>query len=193
MNMKRMIWMFASLFLLASCGLALGQTDKPAAHLGAGQVLDLMVANAEREIVAAADAMPEDKYSFVPTGGEFKGVRTFAEQVKHLAAANYQLGARILGEKPPAGTVGAKSESAPDSVKTKAEIMEHLKGSFAYLHKAVGTVDERNILEPIQGASGTWQKTRLGLAVDAIAHSYDHYGQMVAYLRANGIVPPASR
>jgi hypothetical protein len=193
MNMKRMIGMFASLFLLASSGLALGQMDKPGENLGAGQVLDLMVENAEGEIVPAADAMPEGKYSFAPTGGEFKGVRTFAEQVKHLAAANYQLGARILGEKPPAGTVGTKSESAPDSIKTKAEIMEHLKGSFAYLHKAVGTVDERNIIEPIQGATGTWQKIRLGLAVDAIAHSYDHYGQMVEYLRMNGIVPPASR
>jgi hypothetical protein len=193
MNRKKKNWTLASLFLLASCGLALGQMDKAAEHLGTGQVLDLMVANAEREIVPAADAMPEGKYSFAPTSGEFHGARTFAEQVKHLAAANYQLGARILGEKPPAGTVGTKSESAPDSVKTKAEIMEHLKGSFAYLHKAVGTVDERNIVEPIQGASGTWEKTRLGLAVDAIAHSYDHYGQMVEYLRANGIVPPASR
>jgi hypothetical protein len=191
--MKERNWILAAVALVASCGLALGQTGKPTEHFGAGQVVDVMVANAEREIVPAADAMPEDKYSFAPASGAFQGVRTFAEQVKHLAAANYQLGARILGEKPPAGTVGTKSETAPDSVKTKAEILEHLKGSFAYLHKAVGTIDEKNAVEPIQGASGTWQKTRLGLAVDAIAHSYDHYGQMVEYLRMNGIVPPASR
>src|ERR1700731_3815125 len=108
MNMKRVIWMFASLFLLASCGLALGQTDKATEHFGAGQVLDVMVANAEREIVPAADAMPESKYSFAPTGGEFKGVRTFAEQVKHLAAANYQLGAHVLGERPPHDEQGEK-------------------------------------------------------------------------------------
>jgi uncharacterized damage-inducible protein DinB len=191
--MKKTNGMLAVLLLVASCRFALGQADKPGEHLAAGQVLDAMVTNAEREIVPAADAMPEDKYSFAPTGGEFKGVRTFAEQVKHLAAANYQLSARILGEKPPAGTVGTKSETAPDSVKTKAEIMEHLKCSFAYLHKAVATIDEKNTVEPIKGASGTWQRTRLGLAVDAIAHSYDHYGQMVEYLRMNGIIPPASR
>ncbi len=191
--MKKGNWMFAALLLLASCRFMLGQTDKQGGDFGAGQVLDLMVTNAEREIVPAADAMPEDKYSFAPAGGEFKGVRTFAGQVKHLAAANYQLSARILGEKPPAGTVGTKNETAPDAVKTKAEIMEHLKGSFAYLHKAVATIDERNAVEPIKGASGTWQRTRLGLAVDAIAHSNDHYGQMVEYLRMNGIVPPASR
>src|ERR1700687_2237501 len=155
MNMKGSVWIFASLFLLASCGLALGPTDKPVEHFGTGQVLDVMVTNAEREIVPAADAMPEDKYSFVPTGGEFKGARTFAEQVKHLEAANHQLGAQMMGEKPPAGTVGTKSETAPDSVKTKAEIMDHLRGSFAYLHKAMATIDEKNAVEPIQGTSGT--------------------------------------
>ena len=71
--------------------------------------------------------------------------------------------------------------------------MEYLRGSFAILHRAVATVDERNLTSPIDGLTGTWQRTRLGLLVDAFAHSSDHYGQMVEYLRANGIVPPASR
>jgi DinB superfamily len=194
--MKNRNGMLVALLLLASCRFALGQMEKPWEQLDAGQVLDAWVTNAEREIVSAAQAMPEDKYSFVPfvpTGGDFKGARTFAEQVKHLAAANYQLSARILQENPPAGTVGTKNETAPDSVKTKAEIMEHLKGSFAYLHKAAASIHEKNTVEPIPGATGTWQRTRLGLAVDAIAHSYDHYGQIVEYLRMNAIVPPASR
>ncbi len=122
-----------------------------------------------------------------PSNGEFKGVRSFADQVKHLAAANYQLGAGVLGEEPPAGT---RDESAPDSVKTKAQIMEYLKGSFAVLHRAANSIDERNMNEPILKKGN---RTRLWLVVDAVAHSSNHYGQMVEYLRMNGIVPPASR
>jgi uncharacterized damage-inducible protein DinB len=155
-----------------------------------GQVLDAFVSNAEREIVPAAEAMPEDKYAFAPSDGQFQGVRTFAQQVKHLAAANYQLGARILGEDPPHHE---QNESAPDSVRSKREVLEYLRGSFTYLRSAVATIDEHNSVQPIAGIKGTWQRTRLGAAVDAIAHSYDHYGQMVEYLRMNGVIPPASR
>jgi len=163
---------------------------KTAEHPSASEVLDALVSNAEKEIVPAAEAMPEEKYDFAPTNGEFSGVRTFAEQVKHLGAANYQLAARILGETPPHGE---RNETAPDSVKTKADVIEYLKGSFVYLHKAVATVNANHLVDPIPGIKGTWQRTRLGSAIDAIAHSYDHYGQIVEYLRMNGIIPPASR
>ena len=157
---------------------------------GISEVLDELVTNAEKEIVPAAEAMPEEKYAFAPINGEFKGVRTFAEQVKHLAAANYQLAARILGEAPPHNE---RNESAPDSIRTKEEIVEYLEGSFVYLHKAVNTINKENLVDPIPGIKGTWQRTRLGIAVDALAHSCDHYGQMVEYLRMNAVVPPASR
>ncbi|HEX4663768.1 MAG TPA: DinB family protein [Terriglobales bacterium] len=169
--------------------MALPQTS-PTDHFTAAQVLEERVSAAEKEIVPAAEAMPEDKFSFAPTDGEFKGVRTFGEQVKHLAAANYQLSACILGEAPPHGE---RNESAPESVRSKQEVVEYLKGSFVSLHRAVASVDKKNLTAPISGTKGTWQRTRLGLAIDAIAHSYDHYGQVVEYLRMNGIVPPASR
>jgi uncharacterized damage-inducible protein DinB len=152
-----------------------------------GQALDVWIANTEKEVVAAADAMPEEKYAFAPTAGEFTGVRTFAEQVKHLSAANYQLAARILDENP---SHGEHNETAPDSIKGKAQIMEYVRGSFAALHRAVVTISETNMLDPL-GSRGP--RNRLESAVDAVAHSYDHYGQMVEYLRMNGIVPPASR
>jgi hypothetical protein len=70
--------------------------------------------------------------------------------------------------------------------------MDYLKGSFEALHRAVAAVNERNLLEPLL-VSPRRQNTRLQLAIDAVTHSYDHYGQMVEYLRMNGIVPPASR
>lgn len=144
----------------------------------------------EQQVVPAAEAMPESEYAYAPKGGAFAGVRTFAEQLKHLAAANWQLGSKALGVAPPSGT---HDEEAPPSVRTKAEILTYLRGSFDCLHRAIVTVDDRNLMEPIAGLSGTWQRTRLGLIVDALAHSSDHYGQIVEYLRANSIVPPASR
>lgn len=152
------------------------------------QALDFWITNTEKEVVSAAEAMPEGRYSFAPTAGEFTGVRTFAEQVKHLSAANYELAARILGEKPRHGEHG---EAAPDSIKSKAQIMDYVKGSFAELHRAVASIGQENMLGPLDASPGP--RTRLECAVDAVAHSYDHYGQMVEYLRMNGIVPPASR
>jgi hypothetical protein len=160
------------------------------APLTASQVLDAWVGNVESELVPAAIALAGDKFDFAPVKGEFHGVRTFGGQIKHVAASNYQIGAKILGEKPPHGEHG---EAAPEWVRSKPEMVEYLKGSFAYLHRAMPSIGDDALTEPIPGAGGTWQRTRLGLAVDAVAHSYDHYGQMVEYLRMNGVVPPASR
>lgn len=178
-------------FIRSEFALPVAQTDAPAEHREMArtvtQVLEFWVTNTEKLLVAAADAMPEERYSFAPAAGEFKGVRTFAEQVKHLAAANYQLGAAVLGEEPPAGT---KNETAPDSIESKEEIMRYLKGSFACLHRAAAAIDEKNMDEPV-AAKGN--RTRLWLIVDALVHSSNHYGQIVEYLRTNGIVPPASR
>jgi uncharacterized damage-inducible protein DinB len=154
--------------------------------------LDFWISNTEKEVVSAADAMPEDKYSFAPTGGEFTGVRTFAEQVKHLAANNYRMAARILGQ---TATPDQETETGPDNVRSKAQIMGYVRGSFVALHGAAATITAENALTSVWPARvGTsHQNTRVQFVVDAVAHSYDHYGQMVEYLRMNGIVPPASR
>ena len=154
------------------------------------QVLDHSVSNAEQEFVSAADAMPADKFGFAPSNGEFKGVRTYGEQIKHVAAVNYMFGAAILGEKVP---VDVGDESGPASLKTKAEIMTYLKDSFTYVHKAILTINEKNLVEPMKSPFGEGTVTRLSLATSVSAHASDHYGQMVEYLRMNGIVPPSSR
>jgi hypothetical protein len=187
--MKNMKVLF-SLVLFAASGLALAQDAKPAEHRTVAQVLDRSLAGVENEFVSAAGAMPEDKYSFAPTNGEFKGVRTFAQQVKHVAAVNYMVGAAILEEKPPIDLGG---ENGPDSLKTKAEIEKFLKDSFSYVHKAVGTINDGNLLSPIKSPFGQNMVTRLGMASLIVGHCFDHYGQMVEYLRMNSIVPPASR
>ena len=165
----------------------IAQVAKPAEPRTVSQVVDFWVTNTEQLLVPAADAMPEAKYPFAPTTGEFSGVRTFAEQVKHLAAANYQLAAATLGEEPPAGT---DHETAPDAVKSKGQIMDYLKGSFTSLHRAAAAINESNMDDPIPSKGN---RTRLLMLIDAIAHSSNHYGQMVEYLRMNNIVPPASQ
>ena len=154
------------------------------------QVLDHTVSSTESEFVSAAAAMPEDKFGFAPSTGEFKGVRSYGEQIKHVAAVNYMFGAAILGEKVP---VDVGDESGPASLKTKAEILTYLKDSFAYVHKAVLTINDKNLVEPLKSPFGEGKVTRLSLATSVAAHGFDHYGQMVVYLRTNGIVPPASR
>src|SRR5271166_459779 len=154
------------------------------------QVFDRNLTNTEKEVVSAAEAMPDDKFNFAPTQGEFKGVRTFAQQIKHIAAVNYMLGAGILGEKPP---IDLKGENGPDSITSKADVMKFLKDSFAYAHKAANSIDEANVLGLVQSPFGPNKVTRLSLAIGMLSHPFDHYGQMVEYLRMNGIIPPASR
>jgi hypothetical protein len=185
--MRNTKWLLAVPFLLMLASAKPAQKTPTAERQPISEILNFWVTKTEQLVVPAAEAMAESKYSFAPSNGEFKGVRTFAEQVKHLAAANYQLGAGVLGEQPPAGT---SDETAPDSIRSKAEIIAYLKGSFACLHRAAASIDEKNANEP-QKLKG--DRTRLWLLIDALVHSSNHYGQMVEYLRMNEIVPPASR
>ena len=171
--------------------IAAAQSAKPKEqHRSVTQVLDSTVTNLEHEFVPAADAMPEEKFGFAPTNGEFKGVHTFAQQIKHVAAVNYELGAEILEQKPPVDT---GDEAGPASVTSKADILKYLKDSFVYVHKAIASINESNLVGTVKSPFGEGSVTRLGLATTVAAHGFDHYGQMVEYLRMNGIVPPASR
>ena len=211
-----MSWMFASLHLLASGSIMLAQTERPGRIVPVAQpgmavaqehaderaaaldgqrerrALQVFLKLGQAIIVSAAEAMPADKYGFAPTDGEFKGVRTFGQQVKHLAATNHILAAAALGEQPP-GDAG--DEAGPETVRTKAEILDYLNGSFAHLGTAIDAVGDKNAtvksspISPLKSA----ETTRLALTVEAMIHAFDHYGQMVEYLRMNGIVPPASR
>jgi hypothetical protein len=183
--------LIAVCWILALAAMAAAQANNPKPeHRTVTMVLDRTVSNMESEFVPAADAMPEDKFGFAPTQGEFKNVRTFAQQIKHVAAVNYELGAALLQEKPP---VDIGDESGPASVRSKADILNFLKDSFEYVHKAIATINEKNVVETVRSPFGEGKVSRLGLATMVAAHGFDHYGQMVVYLRMNGIIPPASR
>src|ERR1700688_4008267 len=141
--MKTITAILGSGLILCSFELAQAQTQTKDEKKTLSQVVDSATQRLERDFVPAAEAMPEDKYAFAPTNGEFKGVRTFAQQVKHVAAVNYMIGASILEEKPPVELGG---ENGPDSVKSKADAVKFLKDSFAYAHKAVATLNEGNLV-----------------------------------------------
>ena len=142
----------------------------------------------EQSFIALADAMPAEKYEFKPTSGKFENARTFAEQVKHVACANFAFFNQIEKIVPPAEC----SLGGPNPAKSKAELMKYLRASFEYAQKVLRTMTSANALEPITGPYGG-DSTRLGITTLAVWHASDHYGQLVVYLRMNEIVPPASR
>lgn len=184
MNQVLFACLLAGLSAVAVSG---AETSAPPVNKIFDQELTLI----EREIVPLAEAMPADKYDFAPTHGEFKGVRTFGQQASHVAAVIYAVSASVLGEKNPSES-GA-SENGPASLKTKDDIVKYLKDAFAYGHKAMGALTAANLTEMVQSAFGNNQVPRVSMANVAVWHSFDHYGQMVVYLRMNGSIPPASR
>lgn len=164
---------------------------QPAQPTTLAAMVDREISGIEKQVVEAAEAMPEDKFNFTPEsltipGDDYKGVRSFAVQVKHIASSNYFIWSPITGDAVPA-TI--KDGNGPPEMKSKADILKFLKDSFALGHKAAATLTPENMLQPYApGKAPRLDRTEFG-----VAHAYDHYGQMVEYLRMNGVVPPASR
>lgn len=154
--------------------------------------VDRQVTTYEKLVIGVAEAMPENKYSFTPAslnipGAAYKDVRTFAQLIKHTATANYFYWGAATGEKPPSNITGT---NGPDELISKAQILQFLRDSFAVGHRAAAMLTPQNMLDEVQFRN---QKvTRLYAATNAVIHCGDEYGQMVEYLRMNGVVPPAS-
>jgi uncharacterized damage-inducible protein DinB len=182
--------------LCLSAVLAIAQ--QPASSAGSpppsiASVMDRQLSVLESQFVPAAEAMPADRYSFAPGGSEFRGVRTFALEVRHAATANFVFYSAILGEDPPPGASAAGAANGPADLETKDQILQYLKDSFALGHKALATLTAENATVPLAHTPVPSMNSRLALASFIMGHAWDHYGQMVEYLRMNGIVPPASQ
>ena len=197
--MQKMKWItvlvlwFAACNLLAQAGHAVDPKNaEPLDAQREKRALQPLLNITQKLVTSAVDAMPADKFGFVPTDGEFKGVRTFGQMVKHMSATNHILAAAALGEEPPAD---AGDEVGPEAVRTKAEILDYLNGSFAHLSKAVEAIGQTT--RPVNPSPISPLKkgevTRSALVVESLIHAADHYGQIVEYLRMNGVVPPASQ
>ena len=196
--MKRMVAVLA----LAACSVgASAQMGQSAPKVPAGTIIDPgksidgLLKIYEGEITGAAKAMPADKYSFAPSAAIFvpsqkvdylspndKGVRTFGQMVAHIAQANYYFFSTLGGAKP---DVDMK---AMGDLTSKEDTVKALEGSFAYAHKQLATLTAANAFASVKD-----DQTKTSMAAFGIAHMCDHYGQLVEYLRMNGIVPPASQ
>jgi hypothetical protein len=199
MKPTRVFWVFA-VVPLAGAVLGLGEATASSTHQAqpsqhspptVSSTVDREISTIEKLVVDAAEAMPEEKFNFSPESlnlprSAYKGVRTFAVQVRHVATSNYFIWSPVTGEKLPEGLGDG---NGPQNLKTKAEIIKFLKDSFILGHKAAATLTTENMLQTPEHS----KSARLHLATFGVAHAYDHYGQMVEYLRMNGIVPPASR
>src|ERR1700716_486425 len=141
------------------------------------QIEDGFVSAAEQALVPAAEAMPKAKYSFAPTNGQFKGTRTFADMVKHVAVSNYGMASAILHQKPP---IKLETDADLNAITGKAEIVKFLKGSFEFLHQALGTINEKNATELIESPdSPNKPLSRLEVAGRATSYCWNHYGQWI--------------
>ena len=171
---------------MGSAPAAAGGSTEPAA------ALQVMLGVLEHDIVPAAKAMPAEKYDFAPSAAvfaagspaKFEKVRTFGEQVAHVAQANYYFYMTLSGLKPDMDV------RAMSTMTKKEDAVKALEGSIAFAHKAIATITAANAFDTIKGADG--MNTRATLAAFGVAHGYDHYGQMAEYLRMNGIIPPSS-
>jgi hypothetical protein len=156
----------------------------------ARQIFDRQLSNTEREVVGLADAMPAEKFDFAPTNGNFKGVRTFALEARHIAFEINCVASALLGETIPS----QEHDNGPDELKSKDQIMKYLRDAFAHAHRAVGTLTNANLMELTTDPFNPKGKSaRIASVAIFYWHTYDHYGQMVEYLRMNGLTPPASR
>jgi hypothetical protein len=177
-----------TVFLIcAMAGAACAQTGAPTI----AKMYDGQIKSAEGEIVALAEAMPAGKYDFAPTAGSFKGVRTFALQVRHIATVNYEVAAAALGEACPVDK--GKDENGSNELTTKEQIVKYLKDSFAFSHKAAQSLTAKNEMDLVKSPFGDGQISRVYAVSCVTWHSFDHYGQMVVYARMNNVVPPASK
>jgi uncharacterized damage-inducible protein DinB len=146
------------------------------------QVYAKLFTGQAKEVISAAEAMPADKYNFRPNKGTFEGVRTFAQQVTHIAGSQYYYFGNF-------GVKGGVDSDAIDKLTNKDDIVKALKDSYDFAQQAIATITAENAFTDF----GEHKSTRAGITAGALAHTNDHYGQMVIYLRMNGIVPPASR
>ena len=185
------------LAMLTACLTAAAQQSsptKPALSPTMSSMTQAQLGMIERQFIAAAEAMPVDKYSFAPAGAEFSGVRSFALEVRHVATANFVIYSAILGQDPPPSVTVDGAANGPENLQSKQQILQYLKDSFALGHKAMATLNNENALAPLDKLPIAIPSlnTRLALAIFSFSHTSDHYGQIVEYLRMNSIVPPAS-
>ena len=158
---------------------AFDQAAAPAANPTIGSVRG-MTDMVKGYLTKAAAQVSEDLYAFKPT----PEVRSMGEVFAHVADANFNICGLVSGEKPPMTGI-------EKTKKTKAEITEALAASFGFCEKAFDGLTDARASEVVKFfVPGT--HTRLGILAFNAAHDFEHYGNIVTYMRLKGMVPPSS-
>ncbi len=184
-TMKRI---FVLIAVVAMCVTGMNAQGAPGSVISPADGFNAALSTTESQMMMLMKVMPAEKYEFAPSQAIFvpsqktsyDGVRAFGGLILHVAQANYVMAARLSGLKP---DVDMKSLAG---LKTKDEIDAALAASFAFLHKAIGTLTIDNAFQSVGSTS------RVVTAAASLAHTSDEYGQMVEYLRMNGLTPPSS-
>lgn len=194
MQEKLLRWIVPALIASASLFPVLAHSAVPESHftaaasqLAPATAIDDLITHYQGDMMKAARAMPPGKYGFTPATlplpeGKFTGVRSFADQVKHVTQANYAIAANVLGTEP------AVDLKRIGTLENKDAILAALEASFVAVHQAIATITPANQNDAVDDIGVAPHVTRATEAAWAAVHGYDHYGQMVEYLRMNGIV-----
>lgn len=137
-------------------------------------------AQLKNNVVKAAEKMPEESYGFRPS----HDIRTFGQLLGHIANAEYNFCAAVLGEKNP-NTGNIEKEKS-----SKADLVSALSGAFGYCEKAYAYLTDDKIAE--MAKMGNSERNKFGLLAFNNAHTNEHYGNLVTYMRIRGFVPPSS-
>lgn len=171
--------------LLAAAALPLGaQGASPSSATGLRKELIAQLEDAERKLVALAEATPQDKYGWRPS----PGVRSVSEVFVHVAGGNLGIPRMAGVQRAPSMTLGRDAEK---TMTDKAQVVAALRASFAHVKQAVMDVpdDQMDTAVDLFGQPST----RRGVLVLLATHNHEHLGQAIAYARSIGVVPPWSR
>ena len=156
----------------------------------ARQIFDKQLDASEREVMAVVETMPAGKFDFVPPEGAFTTVRPFGAQARHIAFCLNEVATALLGEP----MIPHTDQDGPRNLTSKEDILKYLQDAFAHAHRAISTLTNENLLEQIRDPYvEKLRTTRLDAATIFLSHTWDHYGQIVEYLRMNHLVPPGHR
>jgi hypothetical protein len=171
-----------ALFTVAALPLA-GANPAPSAR----EIFDKQLSYVQHEVMDVVETMPAGKYGFAPTQGAYAHARTFGVQARHIAFCLNEVAVALLREP----MLPHPDQEGPRNLTSKDEITRYLNDAFAHAHHALGTLTDDNLLEQIPDPYVAGRHTtRLDAASIFLSHTWDHYGQIVEYLRMNGLVPP---
>jgi uncharacterized damage-inducible protein DinB len=178
MAVRRFVCLIGMFLILTTVG-----AGTSAADCGYSQALRAHLTRLRGMLVSIVGAMPEDKYDFRPT----KDVRSFREMVVHLVSDTYSHSGYIMGRSRDESEKLAEENSK--GMKTRAEYLKALERAYDYGDKMLAGITDQNAMDTVSAMRGV-KTTRIEAALQAFEDQMDHYGNLVVYLRLNGIVPP---